>query len=97
MSAEEDWGLEVIPPFKLFAGDTSVYCKKKNVTKGFTILKIFCIICVINMVRFNYIAMFVMNIKIKKIFFLTENLYEEHTAKWHTSYTTKKSHCICWL
>ena len=69
MSDEEDWGLEVNPPFKLFAGDTSVYCKKKNVTKGFTILKIFCIICVINMVRFNYIAMFVMNIKIKKNIF----------------------------
>ena len=29
MSDKEDWGLEVIPPFKLFAGDTSVYCKKK--------------------------------------------------------------------
>ena len=28
MLDEEDWGLEVNQPFKSFAGDTSVYCKK---------------------------------------------------------------------
>ena len=85
MLDEEDWGLEVNQPFKSFAGDTSVYCKKchkrfyhpqnflHHLRDKHGEIQLYCNVC------YEY--------KNKKIFFLSENLYEEHTAKCHLSYT----------
>ena len=87
MLDEEDWGLEVNPPFKSFAGDTSVYCKKchkrfyhpqnflHHLRDKHGEIQLYCNVC------YEY--------KNKKIFFLSENLYEEHAAKWHTSSSYK--------